>query len=100
MEVELEMETETERWTETLDNGSIFMRFACFDKHSTAVVLCRAVSCRVVSNDTQDKSRNQNQKSNSIGNPKAAGNNLKITFVQRGQHFYEGRVRFEFDRAR
>lgn len=100
--MEMESATETRRWTGTLDNGSIFMRFACFDKHSSGAVVFCVVRCRVASCQTTPRTSRgiTNPKSNSIGNPKAAGNNLKITFVQRGQHFYEGRVRFEFDRAR
>jgi len=52
-----------------------------------STVGCR-LSSRVVSCQTTPRtSWNQNSKSNSIGNPKAAGNNLKITFVQKRATF-------------
>lgn len=71
-----------ERARETLDNSSIFMRFACFDKHSSPCLsrLSRVASCQTRPGNKSGKIKNP--KSNSFGpTPKAAGNNLKITFV-------------------
>lgn len=90
-----------ERARETLDNGSILMRFACFDKHSSPACL---VSHRVKRHQGTSwvKSKTQNQI------PLAQPRKLLLEIIWklllsqndvRANHFYEGRVRFEYDRG-